>query len=154
MRSSQVEEEDAFDRFVERVEPRLRRAMVVLRGPEDGADAAAEALMWAWEHWAEVSQMQNPAGFLYRVGQTKSRSRRRGLLPVRVPEDARFEPGLSPALAKLSDAQRTAVVLVHGFAWTYQEVADALGVSKSSVGTHVSRGMARLRHELEVAQDA
>jgi RNA polymerase sigma-70 factor (ECF subfamily) len=148
--------DEAFDRFVNRVEPRLRAALVALRGPEDGRDAVAEALMYAWEHWAEVELMQNPAGFLYRVGQSKSRRRRRALVPVRTGSDgtSRFEPGLDPALAKLSEAQRTAVVLVHGFEWTYQEVADALAVSRSSVGTHVSRGMARLRDELEVVQGA
>ena len=35
----------------EEVEPRLRRALTVVRGHADGREAAAEALAWAWEHW-------------------------------------------------------------------------------------------------------
>jgi DNA-directed RNA polymerase specialized sigma24 family protein len=140
-----------FTLFVADVEPRLRRALVALRGREDGRDATAEALAWAWEHWTEVQLMPNPVGYLYRVGQSRSRPRR--LLRterVSVHHDPEFEPALGPALRRLPERQRTAVILVHGCHWTYEEVADTLGVSKSSVGTHVARAMAQLRNELEV----
>jgi RNA polymerase sigma-70 factor (ECF subfamily) len=140
----------AFTSFVEVVEPRLRRALVALRGPEAGRDAVAEALGWAWEHWPKVQAMENPAGYLYRVGSSRSRGRPQRALPMPIgPADGTsFEPGLSPALARLPDRQRVAVVLVHGCGWSYQEVAEALDISKSSVGTHVARGMAQLRSEL------
>lgn len=62
-----------------------------------------------------------------------------------VPE---VEPALVPALLRLSPAQRTAVWLVHGCQWRYGEVAEAMGVSASSVGTHVSRGLEGLRASL------
>ena len=141
---------DAFTTFVADVEPRLRRALVALRGPEAGRDAVAEALAWAWEHWAEVEAMANPAGYLYRVGSSRSRGRRVALLPSAGPtvDGLGFEPGLAPALARLTERQRAAVVLVHGCGWSYTEVADALGVTKSSVGTHVARGLEQLRAEL------
>ena len=148
-----VDQRAAFTRFVEEVEPRLRRALVAVRGPEDGRDATAEALTWAWEHWSRVSEMANPVGYLYRVGQSRTRRRRRAFLVASEPYAPAFEPGLGPALARLSEQQRTAVVLVHGCGWSYQEVADALDVSKSSVGTHVARGLARLRADLEVDRD-
>jgi DNA-directed RNA polymerase specialized sigma24 family protein len=139
----------AFTAFVAEVEPRLRRALVALRGPEAGRDATAEALAWAWAHWSEVTAMANPAGYLYRVGSSRSRPRRaRYLAPVASSSEIGFEPGLEPALARLTDKQRAAVVLVHGCGWTHQEVADALGISRSSVGTHIDRAMARLREEL------
>jgi RNA polymerase sigma-70 factor (ECF subfamily) len=60
------------------------------------------------------------------------------------------EPGLPAALGKLSARQRQVVVLVHGFEYTHQEVADLLGISRSSVQNHVERGLATLRSELEV----
>jgi hypothetical protein len=118
----------AFSQFVTEVEPRLRRALVALRGAEAGRDATAEALAWAWEHWPEVEAMANPAGYLYRVGQSRSRWKPERFAPAVVaPTDGfGFEPGLVPALARLSDRQRTAVVLVHGCGWSLQEVADAL----------------------------
>ncbi|QGG95074.1 RNA polymerase sigma factor [Actinomarinicola tropica] len=141
-------DEDEFVAFVGDVEPRLRRALVALRGADRGRDAAAEALAWAWEHWAEVRRMQNPAGYLYRVGQSRSRARRIRLLPARAEAAPPDSIDLVRALRTLTERQRTAVVLVHGCGWSYDDVAEALEVSKSSVGTHVQRGLERLRDEL------
>lgn len=144
----------AFTGFVEMVEPRLRRALVALRGREAGRDATAEALLWAWEHWGQVETMVNPVGYLYRVGVSHTRNRRRqGFALAPGADDVSFEPGLAPALARLTARQRAAVVLVHGCGWTYEEVAEALELSKSSVGSHVERGMARLRREMGVRTD-
>ncbi|MGI8756581.1 MAG: RNA polymerase sigma factor [Acidimicrobiales bacterium] len=147
-------ERERFTGFVREVEPRLRRALTALRGPEGGREATAEALAWAWENWSKVQAMENPAGYLYRVGSSRSRPR-----DVRVPAAHHepvavgFEPNLAPALARLPKRQRDAVVLVHGCGWTYQEVADALAISKSSVGTHVRRALTRLRSELGADTD-
>jgi RNA polymerase sigma factor (sigma-70 family) len=54
-------------------------------------------------------------------------------------------------LAELPERQRTAVLLIHGFGWTYAEVAEFLGVAVGTVQTHVERAMAKLRSVLEVA---
>ena len=48
-------------------------------------------------------------------------------------------------LAGLSDRERITVMLVNGFEWSLAEVAELLGVSKSTVQTHTERGMAKLR---------
>lgn len=141
---------ETFGRFVSDAEPRLRRAFTLLRGIDAGRDATAEALAWAWENWDRVQGMNNPLGYLYRVGASRSRPHR-SRLPVAEPaEGHRFEPGLVPALERLPDRQRTAVVLVHGCGWTHQEAAEAMGISRPTVGTHVSRAIERLRHELGV----
>ena len=143
------DDDEAFDTFVAEVEPRLRRALTALRGAETGQDATAEALAWAWANWARVKDMEHPVGYLYRVGSTRTRPRRERTLHATAPEDShRVEPGLARALSQLPERQRTAVLLVHGCGWTHQEVADALGLSRSSVGTHVERAMAQLRNEL------
>ena len=63
-------------------------------------------------------------------------------------------PGLFDAVVSLSEAQRVAVVLVHGFEWTLREVAELTGVTVSTVQTHVDRALAKLRAALEVADDA
>lgn len=146
-----MDRDEPFEEFFDEVEPRLRRAFVATHGVDGAGDAAAEALTWAWAHWSEVQSMGNPAGYLYRVGQSKSRSRRTPHLPA--PEALGLpdvEPRLVPALLDLSVSQRTAVWLVHGCQWRYAEVAEAMGISASAVGTHVSRGMTRLRSTLEV----
>jgi DNA-directed RNA polymerase specialized sigma24 family protein len=48
-------------------------------------------------------------------------------------------------LAVLSPDQRVCVLLVHGFGWTYNEVAELLGMKRSEVNNHVHRGLAHLR---------
>ena len=134
-------------------EPKLRRALIARYGGDVGREATAEALSYAWENWNRVRGMGNPIGYLYRVGQSRSRrfwSRRALFEPISEQTLPWVEPGLPNALNKLSARQRQVVVLIHGFEYTYQEVADLLGISRSSIQNHVERGLARLRSELEV----
>ena len=140
-----------FNDFVSMVEPVLRRALVARYGHERGREAAAEALAYAWEHWEDVSTMSNPAGYLYRVGQSRTRPRRqRVLFDRRFAEEPLVEPGLPDALARLSPKQRVAVVLVHGFGMTLREVAEVTGLGVTTVQTHMERGLRRLRMELGI----
>jgi DNA-directed RNA polymerase specialized sigma24 family protein len=95
--------------------------------------------------------MENPSGYLYRVGCTKARGRRRVLFEAPVPPgDPEIEPELATAMTRLSANQRTAVVLVKGYGWELHEVAELTGSSVSTVNTHVRRGLAKLRTELGV----
>lgn len=144
-----MQQRERFTAFVTDAEPRLRRALTALRGPVEGRDATAEALAWAWEHWDQVEAMENSVGYLYRVGSSRSRPLRQTVtLEASTNQASLFEPALGPALARLSERQRSAVVLVHGFAWTHQEVAEALGISRSSVATYLRRALAHLRDDL------
>ena len=146
---------EEFERFVGEVRPLLLRAFVGCRGGDGAAEAAAEALAYAWEHWETVREMANPAGYLYRVGLSRTRARKRLVLPppqeVGLPE---VEPGLIPALLDLPETQRTALWLVHACQWRYAEVAKAMDTSVSMVGNHVHRGIERLRARLEVGTNA
>ncbi len=65
--------DQAFTRFVKEAEPRLSYALAAAYGPEVGAEVTADALAWAWENWGKVCGMENPIGYLYRVGQSKAR---------------------------------------------------------------------------------
>jgi DNA-directed RNA polymerase specialized sigma24 family protein len=97
--------------------------------------------------------MDNAAGYLYRVGRSCAKKYRNRVLawPLETGNpDPWIEPGLGAAFQGLSERQRSAVLLVEGFDWTYQEVADFMGLSRSSVQRHVERGMAKLRVALEV----
>jgi DNA-directed RNA polymerase specialized sigma24 family protein len=142
----------SYEAFVREAEPRLRAALVTIYGTENGRDATAEALAYAWEHWERLAGVENRLGYLFRVAQSKSRRRRTPVLFV-VPEtgDHDFEPGLPKALLALSDQQRVAVVLVHGFGFAVPEVAQLLGIRPTSVRNHVQRGLRRLRRELGVS---
>ena len=143
-----------FEEFAESAGVRLRAGLIAAYGPTVGSDATAEALAYGWEHWSRVGTMANPAGYLFRVGQTAARStrRREGFLPV--PSSAElpdFEPALLPALEALSESQRVCVVLVHGYGWTQVEVAGLLEITPSTVRTHLARALANLQHALEVS---
>ena len=148
----------AFTEFVNGVEPRLRHALVARFGPDRGRDAVADALAYAWEHWDRVGGMTNPAGYLYRVGQHKMISalrRRHGQLPRPPDQDPPWiEPALPDCLQQLSANQRTAVLLVKGYGYTYREVAELLDVGISTVQQHVERALGKLRSGLGVSIDA
>lgn len=148
---------DTFTGFVERVGPRLTQALVASLGGEVGREMSAEAFAYGWEHWDRVSRMENPAGYLYRVGRNRGRRLRRPVLlpdPPPVVDEPRVEPGLPAALATLSDRQRTSVLLVHGAGWTLTETARLFGISAGAVSRHVDRALSHLRESLEVNVDA
>jgi DNA-directed RNA polymerase specialized sigma24 family protein len=149
-------DQEAFTDFVRSHEPKLRIALMSSYGPERGREATAEAFAYAWEHWEKVRDMKEPVGYLYRVGQSKSRPR---LTPRPDPVPAeRIEPWVEPALPtalnRLSRKQRMAVVLVHGYGWGQQEAADVMSVSEATVRTHLRRGLSHLRSALGVSSDA
>ena len=146
---------ESFDEFVATISPRLRRAFVARYGVELGDEALAEALGWAWEHRERLSAMDNPTGYLYRIGQTAVRSnlrrRRRALLPPEEPADttSETEPGLHTALERLTDDQRVAVLLVHAHGYSYADAAALLDIPVTTLRNHIHRGMKRLRRHLE-----
>jgi DNA-directed RNA polymerase specialized sigma24 family protein len=142
---------DRFERFAATAEPRLRRVLVAWYGVDVGAQATADAMGHAWEHFDEVEAMENPVGYLFRVGQSKSRWYRRRFvrLPaVPVAELPDVDPRLPGALARLSQQQRAAVLLVHAYGWTYADAGGALACSVSTLRNHLERGMRRLRDVL------
>lgn len=142
-----------FTEFARTAEPRLRHALVAALGADHGRDAVSEALMWAWENWGKVQQLDNPIGYLYRLGQRRTFKtlRRQPRLPeVPTGEFPWIEPELPAALKQLTQSQRTAVLLIHGYGWTYREVAELLDVGLSTVQTHAERGLEKLRSQLEV----
>ncbi len=153
----------AFSDFIEQNQVRIRAGLIAAYGPEIGIEAASDAMAYGWENWDRLSTMANPSGYLFRVGQTSARaaltrsSRQSGplgqltKLPIPlVSELPEFEPGLIPALDKLSESQRLCVLLVHAFSWTKAEVAELLDIDHSTVRTHVSRGLKSLQLSLEV----
>lgn len=147
------DDRQAFARFVKETEPRLSHALAAAYGFEVGAEATSDALVWAWEHWTDLSRKGNPAGYLYRVGQSKARRyhRPRKLFPAPPPDSApHVEPGLVGALDSLSKNQRVAVVMIHGFGFSEREVAELLSMSRWSVRTHADRAMSRIRAALGV----
>jgi DNA-directed RNA polymerase specialized sigma24 family protein len=145
----------AFTEFMADAEPRLRRALVARYGMQLGRDATLDAMVYGWRHWDRVSAMANPVGYLYRVGTSSVRPQKEPP-PLREVSDQHepwIEPELEASLDALTEQQRVVVVLRHSFEWTYEEIAEFLDVSVSSVRTQLARGMEKLRTALEVSVD-
>ena len=150
--------ETSFEAFVNSVGEQVRRALVAGYGVEVGTDAAADAMRVAWERWPGIAAMTNPAGFLFRVGQSRARphlrwQRRRHLV---TPDDVAVDGvdgaallDLFDALGRLRPSQRIAVVLVKSHGFTGREAAELMGITEAAVANHVRRGLIRLRLTLE-----
>ena len=111
---------------------------------------------YAWEHRKKLSRMDNPSGWLYRVGQ--SRSRRYFRRPLRLPPpQSAGNPGVAPELpallAALPERQRVAVLLTRAFDYTVREAAEIIGVAPSTVQQNAQRGLQRLRAAMGVPTD-
>ena len=150
------DDQAVFEHFVAEAGPRLGRALAAMYGFEDGRDATAEALAYAWENWHRLQHIANLPGYLFRVGQTRGRRGRQpavGLFDIGECGEHTFEPGLPKALAALTRRQRLAVVLVHGYGYTLREVAELTAIRPTTVQNHLSRGLSRLRSLLGVDDD-
>lgn len=145
----------SFTEWAMEAEPRLRQALTSLFGVQLGRELAADALSWAWERWPAVADRDNPIGYVYGAARNMGRRRfRRRPVFIAVPEERLpwVEPGLPAALARMSEQQRLVVSLLHGYEWTMSEVAELLGLSKTTIQNHAERGMATLRAELGVTR--
>ncbi len=153
----QVSDEAVFDDFVMQQGRQLWRALVPVAGPDIAADAVADALAYAWSHWDRIGRMDNPAGYLFTMARRDAIRAARRAPPLPAPDPVELpavEPGLIDALNDLTEMQRQVVYLVEGFGWGLTDTARILGVSVSTVRNHLSRGLARLRADLEVDTDA
>jgi RNA polymerase sigma factor (sigma-70 family) len=153
---SQVRGGLTFSDFVDASEASLRHALIAQFGGDAGREAAAEALLYGLENWDRIADMDNPAGYLFRVGQRWGRRSRPhtfsfGVVPAE--DSAWFEPGLVPALEALPDKQRVAVVLRHGSDKAYSEIAELTGMSETAVRKNVERALAALRKALVVSSE-
>ena len=112
-------------------------------------------MAYAWEHRERVMVMESPVGYLFTVGRSQSRNRRKRL-PVLYPpppvDGPEYEPRLPRAMAELPKKQRVEVFLVVGCGWSNAEVGRVTGRTESTVRAHVARGLARLRRDLGVEE--
>jgi RNA polymerase sigma factor (sigma-70 family) len=146
------EGEEGFRAFVAQVEPRLRRGLMAAYGSDRGREATAESVAVAWERWDEIRKMANPAGYLFRVGQSRTRGRKQITTLISRPENNEVwvEPGLPKALGALPERQRVVVYLVHAYGIPVHEVATLLGLRDPTVRTHLRRALSSLRRSLKV----
>lgn len=159
--------EELFTRYYPRVYDVLLR---VVRTPEDAEEIAHDVFMRLYERPLENVTEGALAGWLYRsalnAGFNALRSRKRRLSWLRKAAIFQWaEPAVDAgpaviverneeiefvrqALTQMPEKQRNALILrSHGL--QYKEIAAALDISPSSVGTTLARGERALRRQLE-----
>jgi RNA polymerase sigma factor (sigma-70 family) len=146
-----------FTAFYRRTRDEVARALALtLRDNTLAADAADEAMARAYQRWATVSQLDNPAGWTYRTGLNWSRSflRRQARRPRPSPsastgaEPAMVEPAIAAAIARLSVDQRAVIVCRFYLDWSEAQTAEALAIRPGTVKSRLARALARLAPEL------
>ncbi len=122
-----------------------------------GNTAEAEELVQ--DSFAEVHRhledIRRPGAYLRQTVVMRCRSllRRRRVMQSHPPEVPNDLPGpageLWDVLLKLTEDQRIAVVLRYYGGYRAAEVAEMLGIPAATVRSHVKRGLAALREELQ-----
>ena len=146
-----------FDRFFVEHHPAMVRALTLTVGDvELGRDAAAEGFTRALQRWSKVSNFDNPAGWVYRVGLNWARSRRRKIMRevAARPHDEPFtqthpDQSLIAALRSLSVDHRAVIVGRYYLDWSESSLAAALDVAPGTVKSRLSRALDQLASLLE-----
>ena len=161
----------AFEALFERYYPQVYSVSLrVIGSPEDAEEIALDVFLKLYERPLENVEDGALGGWLYRTALNaafnaiRSRKRRLGWLrraatlqraepaSAENPSDVAVRQGeierVRRSLARLPEKQRNALVLrSHGF--QYNEIASALAISPSSVGTTIARAERALRRQLE-----
>jgi RNA polymerase sigma-70 factor (ECF subfamily) len=146
---------DGFAAFYSSARTSVGRALAVTLGDSDlASDAVDEAMVRAYQRWDRVSTLDNPAGWVYRVGLNHARSRLRRLLRRPPPPHtiaAEFtvaDPAIERAIARLSVDHRAVVVCRHLLGWSEAQTAAALELRPGTVKSRLTRALTRLEAEL------
>jgi RNA polymerase sigma-70 factor (sigma-E family) len=161
-----------FDEFAHAAWPKLHRSAYLLTGDHHLAeDLAQTALADAYRHWRKVSAADDPGAYVRRmlVNAHLSWRRRRSSTerPTDLPDtavDTAAAPGdalaardhMRALLAGLAPRARTVLVLRYYADLDDAAIAEAMGVSASSVRATASRALAGLRATavVETVQEA
>ena len=147
----------AFDDFYQAHRTSIGRALAMtLRDADLASEAVDEAMARAYQRWHHVRTLDNPGGWVYRVGLNWSRSflrRSRRVAPPWVgqqqtsPGPMVMDPSIDRALGELSVDQRAVVVCRLLIGYSEAQTARALGLRPGTVKSRLNRASARL-HDL------
>ena len=134
-----------------------RALALTLRDAELASDAVDEAMARAFERWSHVESLENPVGWVYRVGLNWSRSLLRRvsrpvpiwlLTPVSAIDAAAADPAVDRALGDLSVDQRAVVVCRLLLGYSEAQTAQALGIRPGTAKSRLNRATSRLQTSL------
>ena len=136
--------------------PVARALRMTLRDPQLADEATDEAMTRAFERWDSVSRLDNPGGWVYRVGLNWARSvLRRTLRKRRQPHELGYTEGpsaqdyaLRTAIENLPANRRAVVVCRYYLQWSEAETASALQLRPGTVKSRLHRALQELREQL------
>ncbi|MBI5090136.1 MAG: RNA polymerase sigma factor [Actinobacteria bacterium] len=153
----------SFEDFYRTERSSIGRALAVtLRDPVLASEAIDEAMARAYQHWGRVAQLDNPGGWVYRVGLNWSRSVVRRLVrpapiwmtgPDSIPAPTIADPAIDRALEHLTVDQRAVVVCRLLLNLSEAQTADALGIKPGTVKSRLHRALERLAPLLTPLQE-
>jgi RNA polymerase sigma factor (sigma-70 family) len=131
-----------------------RALALTLRDDDLAREAIDEAMARAYQRWSHVGQLDNPGGWVYRVGLNWSRSvirRMRRNPPIWIaqpgdaPAAAPADPSIDAALDTLSVDHRAVVVCRLLLGLSELQTADVLGLRPGTVKSRLARALDRLQ---------
>jgi RNA polymerase sigma-70 factor (sigma-E family) len=144
--------EAAFDHMLGRA---YRHALRLVGNRALAEDLAAEALTRTFVHWRRVSALEYRDAWILRVvtnlaidAYAKRRVPATDAEPLDEEDAAVLRVALAQALKALPARQREAVVLRYLVDLSEADTADALGVARGTVKSHLNRGVRHLRTTL------
>lgn len=143
-------------RVVEQTDRMYRLAYSLLCNDEDCRDAMQEAALKAWEKRFTLREPQYFATWLTRILINECRNiqrRRKGVVPLgEMPLAAAptQDPTLKLVLQSLPEKLRLPLVMHAAEGMTYDEIARALRLPRSTIVGRIQRARQRLKKELEV----
>ncbi len=145
----------AFEDFYVASRTSVGRALALtLRDDDLAREAVDEAMARAYQRWSHVSQLDNPGGWVYRVGLNWSRSavrRWRRPTPIWLAQPGQdfqstpHDPSVDRALDSLSLDHRAVVVCRLLLGLSELQTADALGIRPGTVKSRLARALHRLQ---------
>jgi RNA polymerase sigma-70 factor, ECF subfamily len=154
-----VMDDREFDSWYRLAHPRIANGLYLICGSLDVArEATDEAFTRAFARWARVRRMSSPTGWTFKVGNNLLRreARRRGreaaaVKRIDAPQESWIElpdSWLWSAVSALPDRQRRTVVMRYVGDLPEAEIARALGVSRGTVSSNLSRALDALESKM------
>ncbi|MEO5711201.1 MAG: SigE family RNA polymerase sigma factor [Nocardioidaceae bacterium] len=142
----------------------VRLSVLLVRDPETAEEVVQDSFVAMHGIWRSLREPEKGLAYLRQTVVNRSRSvlRRRGVQARYVPPAGRDVPGVDEdaivserrsavldAMRGLPDRQREVLALRYYLDLSEADIASTLGISRGSVKTHASRGVAALRSLME-----
>jgi RNA polymerase sigma-70 factor (ECF subfamily) len=148
---------DSFEDFFIAEMARFLGAMtVIVQNRSEAEEIVQDAFLKVWERWGSVRGMEEPVGYLYRVGMNlyRSRLRRAGVALRHAVHPSRTRDELAGVeardeavrlLAVLTPREREAIVVTGYLGYSSDEAGRLLGIKGDTVRVLVGRARSAIR---------